>query len=95
MQVYVRSTHRLLWGQRMCAALEIGTVEVKRQHRGKGRFTLFLHSMELLCTCRHHILYVENVFDARFQAFFRKRGYIEYKPAGDCEGPLCFYKRMR
>jgi hypothetical protein len=51
--------------------LEIASIEVLESHRGQGIFTRFLDFCETL----DEVIYIENVTELRFQAFFKARGY--------------------
>lgn len=81
MQVYIRVSSRFI-GDRRLTSLEIGSVEVKRGRRGKGRFTQFLEALEK--GNPREVLYVENVLRSRFQQFFRRRSDYMEVPCDGC-----------
>ena len=75
----------------MGETLQLASLEVDEDHRGKGHFTRFL----ALCEAEALVagvgaVYVENVGAARLRAFLVRRGYVEC----GAERPMCFLKRI-
>ncbi len=82
LEVYVRLTMRRLLGERV-ETIDIASIQVKK--RGCGYFTAFLVRVEKEAIQRKLTIFIENVTDERFGAFFSKRGYCEVS-----RDPSCF-----
>lgn len=76
--VYVRIGKRLI-NNVVYKSFEIANVSVKQvRKRGKGHFTEFLKEIEAsLVDTDITVLYIENVFNERFQMFFHELGFDE------------------
>jgi predicted acetyltransferase len=72
MRVYVRKSTRLLDGAKR-TTLDIATVEVDEQHRGKGHFGRFLAYAEIVNP--FEALYIESVLDPAQWAIYESRGF--------------------
>jgi hypothetical protein len=83
---YLRASCRFINGKKM-SSLEIANVTVVEQ--GKGTFTKFLEEVE--SKCPYEIVFIENVFQERFQKFFIRRGY-EFVLHSE---PACYYKEIK
>jgi GNAT superfamily N-acetyltransferase len=63
--------------------LDIATVAVDEEHRGKGIFTKLLKRIECLAILTgYDALYVESVLTDEFKEYFRKRGWTEKRDFG-------------
>lgn len=93
LDIYVRSGNRLISKDRMEHSFEIANVSVRKvKHQGKGNFTKFLGDVEKeLIGTKFKIIYIENVFEERFQKFFERRGFEKVLNIGDL---VCLQKRI-
>lgn len=73
--------------------LDLATIEVHPDYRGKGVFKSILARVEDILDSypEYQLLYIENVGDKRFQRFFEGRGFLKRSGFGDED---CFYKRL-
>ncbi len=76
--LYVRSSKRVI-DNKLYTTFEIANVSIKLERKlGQGHFTRFLNSLEIILTgTKYQVLYVENVFEVRFQKFFLRKGFKE------------------
>lgn len=90
-KVYVRNSHRRFTRDGgFLETLDISSVEVNADNRGKGIFREWLEHAEIEAKqSGKAAIYVENVLTEQFANFFRRRGYAEIDYG--CDGPPCFY----
>ncbi len=70
-KVYVRKSTRLIEGKlRRC--LDIGTIEIDEQFRGRGVWTRFTAELAEKDLKPFNLIFVENVMTKRFQKWFLK-----------------------
>jgi GNAT superfamily N-acetyltransferase len=72
--VYVRKSVRLI-GTETYPMLDIGSVEVEEEERGKGIFTAFLSRFEKEAKKLGRGVYIESILNPRFQKFLLTKGY--------------------
>lgn len=73
-----------------CDCLDIATIEVDEEHRGKGVFTRFLTLVEEEAEKRHMAVWVESIQEPRLIPFLKARGYQQC-PFNDDIAPT-YYK---
>lgn len=88
LSVYVRKSNRYIERKR-CVALDVANINVPPKQRGKGIFTSFLLSAELINP--FEITFIENVLESEFEPFFIRNNYVLV----DGSNPHCFYKRTK
>ncbi len=78
LSLYVRSSKRVIDNE-LCTTFEIANIAIKLERKlGQGHFTKFLDNLEItLIGTRYQVLYIENVFEERFQKFFIRKGFKE------------------
>lgn len=95
MQVYVRLSSRYINKESDLRerVLDLASIDVRQ--RGKGKFTAFLKRAEAEAFRRGLSVFVENVFEERFQRFFEKQGYtVTNQRDVEANGaPPCYLKR--
>lgn len=89
--VYIRVGKHVLDGA-LTSTIDIGNLAVNKHRRGAGHFTAFLGHLETLCNTKKRVLYMENVMDPRFQAFFEKRGYVRIMDS--CDLVPSYYRNL-
>ena len=72
--VYLRKSVRLI-GTETYSMLDIGSVEVDDNGRGKGIFTAFLKRFEQESKKLKRGVYIESILNPRFQKYLLKKGY--------------------
>ena len=75
--IYIRRSVRLLDPNSTTATpcLDIGSVEVDEDERGKGIFTAFLSRFEREAEKIGRAVYVESILEPRLKKFLLKQGY--------------------
>lgn len=77
---YIRVTERCIAGCRV-PTLEIASVEVEKDDRGKGLFGTFLASIMDLALVMKRVVYIENVLTERLSTYLQGKG---FKPVELC-----------
>ena len=95
MRIYVRRSLRMLGNNKdgenkLTPCLDVATIEVDEEKRGKGLFTLFLSRVENEAKNLHRNVYVESIQEPRLVKFLTKRGY-EFVP-NTCEWNPSMFK---
>ena len=73
--IYVRKSNRLIEGK-MTECLDLATVEVDEDERGKGIFTTFLHRFEQEAKKLNRVVFVENIMNPCLESYLvKKQGY--------------------
>ncbi len=77
MKVYVRRSIRLLdeKSTAVTPCLDIASVEVKEDSRGKGIFTAFLKRFEVAAKNAKRAVYIESIQNPRFVKYLLRNGY--------------------
>lgn len=92
LKVYMRrGTHYI--DEKFVQCIDVASVEVEEDVRGEGRFTHFLEDLEAFLDKERPdlLIYVENVLEARFQDFFKRR--LNYE---QCNPPnICFLRKPK
>ena len=83
LEVYARLSVRYFRGERV-NTLELANITAKKQ--GKGHFTSFITQAEKLAKAHGLAVFIENVLEERFAAFFSNRGYTKLPNTN----PPCF-----
>jgi hypothetical protein len=73
-QVYVRRSSRI-YEDRLYNFLDIGSVEVIEEQRGRGIFTGFLKRFETEAINLQRGIYVESILEPRLIPFLKNMGY--------------------
>lgn len=80
-KIYVRRSNRILTArtfletQKFYPCLDIASVEVSENRRGKGIFKKFLTRVERQAKKLKRAVYVESILDPRLVDFLTRRGY--------------------
>ena len=77
LRAYVRKSVRLLDSKSPTATpcLDIGSVEVDENHRGKNIFKQFLSKFELKAKKLNRAIYIESILNPRLTKFLLSNGY--------------------
>jgi hypothetical protein len=91
-QLYVRRGVHLL--DKMRDTLDLANMEIEEAYRGLGTFTQFIDSLEEIQLPNVEVIFVENVLQPRFQAFWARRGYTLKKNTmfDNMDGPPSYWK---
>jgi N-acetylglutamate synthase-like GNAT family acetyltransferase len=87
--VYCRKGTHLLTQDIFCDCIDIGSVTVEEDERGKGLFTQFLERVESIAYAECKAVWVESILEPRLVEFLKKRGY-EKCPFYADEAPTYF-----
>lgn len=87
LNLYYRITRRLIDGS-MRDTIDLATIEIDEEFRGKGYFTSFLVEMEKLADKYSRVIFVESILNDSLYSFLCRRGYRD----GDYGCHMCLYK---
>lgn len=88
MRVYARKGTHLIEG-RLERCLDVASIEVEEEARGRGLFTEWLAGAERAAKKRGLVVYVENVLNPDLGLFLTRRGYSKVGESS----PDSFFKR--
>lgn len=91
MKIYIRRSMRQV-GMKMTPCLDLASVEVDENHRGKGLFTKFLEKFENAAKEMNRVVFVENIQNERLKNFLLRRKYKFYQYSN--EFSVCLIKRI-
>lgn len=75
MNLYARCTSRVLDDRKVHKTVDIATVKVGDNHRGKGHFKRFIAEVESFAMLHGLTVFVESVHNARLASHLQRRGY--------------------
>lgn len=88
--VYVRKAHHLI-GRDILSCLDLATFDVPERHQSKGLSKNFISAALELCPFEG--VYIENVNEPRFAAFFEKDP--QWTPCGPYQDLCpCFFRKV-
>lgn len=80
--VYIRRSMRYINGEKI-PCLDLGSIEVDEEERGKGVLKAFLLKMENAAKQMNRAVFVESVLEPRLIPFLLNRGYLKYPDSSE------------